>query len=167
MQEFVAIDFETATGNSDSACAVGIVTMRQGVIVDEYYSLIQPPDNYYWYKNIEIHGITPQMTENVPGFYAIYPEVKKRLMGRTVVAHNEGFDRAVLMSTMRMYRLDYDELLLADHWQCTLQIYRSLGFKPANLGACCQRMGIALQHHEALSDARGCAQLYQMYLETK
>ena len=45
---FTAIDFETATGYRDSACAVGIVSVKDSVIINEYYSLIKPPDNYYW-----------------------------------------------------------------------------------------------------------------------
>ncbi len=164
MHSFVAIDFETATGYMESACAIGIVTVTDGVITDEYYSLIQPPENEYWRANILVHGITPAMTERSPGFHAIYPEVRKRLEGRTVVAHNEQFDRNVLQRTMRMYQLEYGELLLADRWECTCRIYRSLGYKPANLSACCSRQGIDLVHHEALSDARGCAKLYLNYL---
>jgi len=42
---FTAIDFETATANQNSACAVGIVTVEQGIITNEFYSLIQPPQN--------------------------------------------------------------------------------------------------------------------------
>lgn len=163
---FAAIDFETATGYPESACAVGIVTVTNGEITDEYYSLIQPPENEYWRGNILVHGITPEMTESLPGFHAIYPEIRKRLEGKTVVAHNEVFDRNVLKKTMRMYGLDYDELLLPDRWECTCRIYRTLGYKPANLSACCQRQGIELQHHEALSDARGCAKLYLNFLES-
>ena len=106
---FAAIDFETATGYMESACAVGIVTVTDGEITDEYYSLIQPPENEYWRANMLVHGITPGMTESLPGFHAIYPEVKKRLQGNVVVAHNEQFDRNVLKNTMRMYGLDYDE----------------------------------------------------------
>lgn len=34
---FAAIDFETATGYMGSACAVGIVTVTDGEITDEYY----------------------------------------------------------------------------------------------------------------------------------
>lgn len=165
MRSFVAIDFETATGHPYSACAVGIVTVEDGLITDEYYSLFQPPDNEYWMKNISIHGITPSMTRDLPGFHAIYPEVKKRLTDQIIVAHNEGFDRNVLKQTMSVYRLDYDELQLHERWECTCNIYRSLGYKPTTLSACCERQGIPLKHHEALSDARGCARLYLNYLE--
>ena len=33
--EFVAIDFETANRNSDSACSIGLVTFKDGIIVVE------------------------------------------------------------------------------------------------------------------------------------
>lgn len=50
MQDFVAIDFETANGRRSSVCSVGIVIVRDGVIVDRFYSLIQPAPNYYTLK---------------------------------------------------------------------------------------------------------------------
>ncbi len=84
-------------------------------------------------------------------------------MVEKLVAHNEAFDRNVLMKTMKYYGLYYDELELADRWECTCKIYRAKGYKPANLKACSQRNGIALNHHEALSDARACAQLYLLH----
>lgn len=166
MPSFVAIDFETATFHQESACAVGIVTVENGTITDEFHAFIQPPDNEYWWQTIRVHGITPEQTENSPSFHLVYPEIKKRLQGKTVVAHNESFDRSVLQKTMRMYQLDYDELMLSSRWECTCRIYRSLGYKPANLSACCERQAIPLNHHEALSDARGCALLYLNYLNS-
>ncbi len=41
MQDFVAIDFETANGRRSSVCSVGIVIVRGGEIVDKFYSLIR------------------------------------------------------------------------------------------------------------------------------
>jgi DNA polymerase-3 subunit epsilon len=87
-------------------------------------------------------------------------KLKKRLFGKTIVAHNEQFDRNVLMKTMQYYGLYYDELELADRWECTCKIYRAKGYKPANLKYCSARNNIVLNHHEALSDARACAKLY-------
>ena len=95
------------------------------------------------------------MTESLPGFHAIYPEVKKRLQGNVVVAHNEQFDRNVLKNTMRMYGLDYDELSLPERWECTCRIYRSLGYKPVNLSACCEREASNLNTTKHFSDAPG------------
>lgn len=40
MKNFAAIDFETANQQRTSVCSVGIVIVRDGEIVDSYYSLI-------------------------------------------------------------------------------------------------------------------------------
>ncbi len=157
---FTAIDFETATGHPESACAVGIVTVNDGIIVEEYYTLIQPPNNEYWYRNIMVHGIKPIETLDGKTFDQLFPEIQKRLFGRKIVAHNEAFDRRVLTKTMQAYGLYYDELEIADMWECTCKIYRRKGYKPANLKHCSELNNIELVHHEALSDARACAKLY-------
>ena len=156
---FTAIDFETATGYRNSACAVGIVSVENGKITEKYISLIQPPENQIWRKFTEIHGISWRDTLDAPTFAELYPKIRKRLFGRTLVAHNANFDRDVLQQTMAHYGLDYADLQLPD-WECTLKIYRAKGFKPANLAACCDRLNIPLNHHEALSDALACAELY-------
>jgi DNA polymerase-3 subunit epsilon len=157
---FAAIDFETATGKRSSACAVGITIVENGKIIDEFDSLIQPPHNEYTWYNTKIHGITEKKTANALLFPDVYPEIKKRLKGKTIVAHNESFDRNVLKKTMEYYNLDYSELNLSRQWECTLEIYRAKGYHPASLDVCCKRQGIKLNHHEALSDARGCAMLF-------
>ncbi len=157
---FTAIDFETATGKRNSACAIGMVVVKNGCIEDEYYTLIQPPENMYWWKNIQVHGITPEDTLDSPAFFDVFPEIQKRLAGTIPVAHNESFDRSVLRHTMLYYGLDYDMLDLPVRWECTMKIYRNAGFHNYKLNACCERMGISLNHHEALSDARACARLY-------
>jgi DNA polymerase-3 subunit epsilon len=157
---FSAIDFETATGHPESACAIGIVTVENGIITDEYYTLIQPPFNQYSYHNIKVHGINAAHTENEKTFDWHFAEIRKRIFGRKIVAHNEAFDRNVLLRTMKHYGLYYDELEIADRWECTCKIYRAKGYKPANLKYCSERNNIELNHHEALSDARACAQLY-------
>lgn len=155
---FTAIDFETAVDHH--ICAVGIVCVKDGRVVDEFCALIQPPGNLYHWSTIRVHGIHPKDTVNAPSFPDIYPEIAKRIKGKVVVAHNEPFDRSVLKKTMADYGLDYDELKLADPWECTCRMYRAKGLRPANLAACCDRLGIPLNHHEALSDARACAALY-------
>jgi DNA polymerase-3 subunit epsilon len=49
MKDFVAIDFETANVERCSVCSVGIVIVKDGEIVDKFYSLIQPEPDYYCY----------------------------------------------------------------------------------------------------------------------
>lgn len=155
---FTAIDFETATAYHP--CSVGIVTVENGIIVDEYMTLIKPPRNEYSPFTIAVHGIHSRDTINAKTFAQVYPEIKKRLQNRVVVAHNESFDRNVLAKSMALYGLDYGELNIGSRWECTVKIYKAKGLRPAKLSDCCRVMKIALNHHEALSDARACAKLY-------
>ena len=57
MLDFAAIDFETANNERSSVCSVGIVIVRNGEIVDSFYSLIQPEPNYYNYWCQRVHGL--------------------------------------------------------------------------------------------------------------
>jgi DNA polymerase-3 subunit epsilon len=157
---FTAIDFETAT--AFHPCSVGIVTVENGIIVDEFVSLIKPPKNEYSPFTIAVHGIYPRDTINAKSFSQVFPEIQKRLQNRIIVAHNESFDRNVLMKSMLLCGLNYDNLNIGDRWQCTVKIYKAKGLKPTKLSDCCREMKIALNHHEALSDARACAKLFLM-----
>lgn len=85
---FTAIDFETAQGYRWSICQVGLVRVENGFITDKLSILVQPPDNYYWYKNIEIHGITPTHTTNSPNFGQIWSQIEPFIKHQNVVAHN-------------------------------------------------------------------------------
>ena len=42
MDNFAAIDFETANNQRTSVCSVGVVIIRGGEMEDSFYSLIQP-----------------------------------------------------------------------------------------------------------------------------
>ncbi|OCB78079.1 3'-5' exonuclease [Flavobacterium crassostreae] len=155
---FTAIDFETAT--AFHPCSVGIVTVENGIIVEEFVSLIKPPNNLYSPYTISVHGIYPQDTANAKTFAQLFPEIQKRLQNRIIVAHNESFDRNVLFKSMAFYNLNHQNLGIANQWECTVKIYKAKGLKPTKLSDCCRAMQIALNHHEALSDARACAKLY-------
>lgn len=162
---FTAIDFETATANQNSACAVGLVVVERGIIVNEFYSLIQPPQNQYMWQTTRVHGIRPRDTVDAPTFQQLFPQIVPFISNRLMVAHNELFDRGVLRKTMNYYNLNYQDLGLKEKWECTFRIYQQKGFKPTRLNACCEVLGIELNHHEALSDARACAQLYLRHAE--
>ena len=156
---FTAIDFETATGYRNSACAIGLVRVENGEIVDKFSALIRPPDNEYWSRNVSVHGISARNTARSPSFQELLPKFKHFIEGRKLVAHNASFDRSVLTKTMEHYGLEY-KVLKVPRWECTLKIYRAKGFSPCKLSDCCRRLDIELNHHEALSDAVACAHLY-------
>lgn len=158
MESFTAIDFETAQGYRWSICQVGLVRVENGIIKEELNLLVQPPNNYYWDRFIDIHGITPQDTANVPTFDKIWHRVEPFIKNQTVVAHNGlAFDFPVLAKTLEYYGMEepiYEK-------RCTYRLYRQ------GLAALCQQHDIQLNHHEALSDARACAKLYLKHLQNQ
>lgn len=167
--KYVAVDFETGNPKRYSMCEVGIVTVKDGIIVDEYSSLIRPPDNNIIPQFTQIHGILPQETmylEEFPWYFE--NEIKRRLEGKLIVAHNQAFDRSVLMRTMEYFEYDYfKDLNIQNHhrWECTLSIYRKHKFLSGALKYLCDDLNIPLNHHKALDDARACAELYYKHLK--
>ena len=157
---FAAIDFELATGVRNSVCSVGIVVVENGEIVDEYYTLVRPPKNQYHWGNSRVTKIYAKDTKDSPNFLDIYPEIKKRLKRRKMVAHNESFDRNVLQVVMEYYGLKYSELRLPKKWEDTVTIFQEKGTESAKLNNLSKEYGIEIEHHNALSDARACALLY-------
>ena len=55
MTDFAAIDFETANEQPSSVCSVGVVIVRDGEIVDSFYSLIHPEPEYYQWFCRQVH----------------------------------------------------------------------------------------------------------------
>ena len=68
MQNFAAIDFETANMYRTSVCSVGLVIVRDGITADKFYSLIRPTPHFYTSFNTKIHGICKEDTLNAPLF---------------------------------------------------------------------------------------------------
>ena len=121
---FIAIDFETATGKRASICEVGICVVRNGEIIETHSWLVRPEDNLYSYWNMKCHGITPEDTENSPSFPEVWEEIERLYLDEfdTLVAHNAPFDRSCLEHSARLYNLHLPEL----QWQCTLKIARQV-----------------------------------------
>ena len=68
VNDFAAIDFETANHHPSSVCSVGVVVVRNGQIADKIYRLIYPEPEWYSYWHTQIHGLTVADTENKKGF---------------------------------------------------------------------------------------------------
>lgn len=156
-KNFTAIDFETAHGKRWSICQVGLVRVENGNIKEQLSFLIQPPDNFYFHRNIAIHGITPDHTANAPTFDIVWRQVRPFIKNQNVVAHNGfAFDFNCLKQALEYYELEIPNY----KGHCTYKIFGD------NLASLCKKHKIKLKHHDALSDAIACAKLYQMHLQT-
>ncbi len=155
MRSFIAIDFETAVPARHSPCAIGIVKVVDGVIIQRIFSLLRPPENEYYIHNTAVHGIISEHTEYAPEFIDFYPILKKLINYGNVVCHNASFDIDVLLKTMAYYGLDHREI--------EIRVFDTLELYGKSLDECCRSCGIDLHHHDALSDAEACAKLFLKY----
>jgi DNA polymerase-3 subunit epsilon len=155
MMNFVAIDFETANHRRDSACAVGLVKVVDGEIVDKAVHLIRPPTRQFAFTYI--HGLTWRDVAEQETFGALWPQIAPILDGAEFfAAHNAPFDAGVLHACCETYGLSAPSL----PFRCTVQIARRVwNIYPTKLSDVCRELAIALNHHEALSDAMACAQI--------
>lgn len=151
---FTAIDFETAQGYRWSICQIGLVRVVKGVLTDSVSLLIRPPGNIYWKSFTGIHGLSPSDTESAPTFDQVWPKLQPLIDGTTLVAHNAAFDIHCLRQALDYYSLSCPHFIPA----CTYRIYGK------GLATLCAEQQIALNHHDALSDAHACAELYLRHL---
>ena len=155
MLNFAAIDFETANNERRSVCSVGIVIVRDGKIVDKFYSLIKPEPEYYNYWCSQVHGLSLDDTMEAPIFPDVWAQIEPMIEGLPLVAHNKAFDESCLKAVFRVYQMDYPDY----EFHCTCIASRKVWPEgPHNLDIIAARCGYDLEnHHHALADAEACA----------
>jgi DNA polymerase III epsilon subunit family exonuclease len=164
-RDFTAIDLETTGNNVGRAEIVEIaaVRVRDGLIVDERYSLVKPrvpitPGA------LKTHGITDADVANAPFFEDVWPEFRAFCGGDVLVAHNGyQFDFPILRR-MTKDLPDAGELVTYD----TLPLARDLHPGSGKLVHLAERFGIdAGESHHALDDTRTLARVFLALGEAK
>ncbi len=152
---FAAIDFETADYGRDSACAVAVVRVEGGAIVDRAYHYIRPPRKDFVFSYV--HGISWSDVADAPTFRELWPSLREGLAGvEFLAAHNAGFDRSVLNTCCERAHLSAP----SHAFQCTVRLARTVwNIYPTTLPDVCRRLRIPLRHHHAGSDAEACARI--------
>lgn len=149
---FTAIDFETMTAERSSACAIGLVKVVNGQIVQKYYSLINPIPDDRETDNSAVHGITREMVASAPKFIDIWPTIVKVTAGSILVSHNAEFDSAVWNEQLGFYGCTKNPSRF--QFLCTYEM-TGLSLKDA-----CAKHNIEIgHHHDALDDALACAKV--------
>jgi DNA polymerase III epsilon subunit-like protein len=148
-----AIDFETANSFRGSPCAVGMARVVGGSIADTYRRLMRPPDGYDDFDafNVMLHGITPNMVAREPRFGDLLPEIVEFADGLPFVAHNAGFDMAVIRDACGASGIAWPQASYA----CTLVLSRvTWKLLSYSLPWVADAAGVELDHHhEPAADA--------------
>jgi DNA polymerase-3 subunit epsilon len=151
------IDFETANNRPNSACQIGIVVLEDWSIVEEREWLIRPQRLYFSPMCVRVHGLTARDCLDAPEWDSLWHEIERLIAGCVVLAHNVGFDAAVLQATCQSHDIAVPSFDL----QCTRLIGRRSwsGLPSYGLAALAEHLHIRFRHHNALEDARACARI--------
>lgn len=155
--DFTAIDFETANSSSASACAVGLARVRDGEVVATAGWLIRPPvgHDHFFDINMRIHGIRPDDVVDAPTWSQQLGDLTAFAGADVLVAHNAGFDMAVLSRACEAT----GEECPPYRYACSLQVARKVYQLPSyRLPFVAAEAGFAeFAHHNAVADALACA----------
>lgn len=153
MEDFIAIDFETANSNAYSPCSVGIARFENGMLADSFYSLINPEQEFDG-MNIFVHGIYPEDVKNAPTYKEIYPKIEKWISGKLVVSHS-GFDRNVLTKSAAYYNVPPIDINFFDTLTLSRRLIPGVQHGLSQMVDYYHLDGIN-KFHNALEDAKAC-----------
>jgi DNA polymerase III subunit epsilon len=157
--DFTAIDFETANSSSASACAVGLARVRDGRIVATTGWLIRPPEGHdrFFELNIRIHGIEPEHVSDAKSWSEQLDDIAAFTGADVLVAHNAGFDMAVLKRACEATGQECPPYRYACSLQVARKVYRLDSYRLPFVAA---EAGFAdFPHHNATADAVACAHI--------
>ena len=110
-----------------------------------------------------VHGLTTEMLEGQPCFGDVVSDLIELIRGRTLVAHNVGFDYSFLAAEAEMVGAE----LPIDTAMCTVELSRrlELGTENLRLETLAAHWGITqMKPHDALDDALVLAQILKPVL---
>lgn len=166
IHDFTAIDVETTGLNpkTERIIEVGAVRVRDGKIVDQYESLVNPGRRLEA-RIVELTGITDEMLQAALMPEEVMPRLLAFIGDDTLAGHSIMFDYSFLKRLAVNLRLwdvkstsmGIDTLKIARHFLADLES-RSLPFL-------CRHFEIPHKAHRAVEDARAAALLYKKLAE--
>lgn len=161
--DFVAIDFETANKNRISACAIGLVFIKDFKIVFSKKHFIKPPlgENFSSFHS-NIHKIYKEDVEDSFTFEELWEdEFSKYFNNNLIVFHNASMDLSILKNLFDHFSITNFDIDYVD----TMQIAEKSG-NPKKLIELAKKFGIEIEnHHDPIADAKTCAMIYNELID--
>lgn len=155
---FYSLDVETANPDQSAICQIGVGVFDDGILADTWMSYVDPQDYFHW-RFIEIHGITPDMVRGQPAFPHVYP-LLRQMFENNIVVHHSPFDRVAFAKAYEKYGLEPFHVQWLDSVKVARRAFGSGclegGYNLANLAS---YLDIEFRHHDALEDSVTCGKI--------
>ncbi len=161
--DFIAIDFETANKNRVSACAIGLVFIKDFKIVYSQKHFIKPPKTEKFSAfHSNIHRIYKEDVEDSYDFKELWEdEFFKYFNENLIVFHNASMDLSVLKNLFEHYSISNFNIDYVD----TMQLAEKSG-NPKKITELAKKFGIEIvNHHDPKEDAKVCAMIYNELID--
>lgn len=161
--DFIAIDFETANKNRISACAIGLVFIKDFKIVFSKKHFIKPPNGEEFSSfHSNIHKIYEEDVEHSFTFEELWEnEFSKYFNDNLIVFHNASMDLSILKNLFEHFTISNFDIDYID----TMQLAEKSG-NPKKLTELAEKFGIEIEnHHDPISDAKACAMIYNELID--
>ena len=155
--DFVTIDVETSNADMASICQIGLAKYRDGQLIEEWSSLINPED-YFDFINIDIHGITEEDVADAPKLPEVVVDLSNYLSGSVSVSHTH-FDRVSIGQAFEKYSLTPIETVWLDSARVARRTWEECAWSGYGLANVCEIIGYKFKHHDALEDAKASGQV--------
>lgn len=155
---WAVVDVETTGFHPRQARVVSVAALAlgdDGNVEGSFASLLNPGVDP---GPTHVHGLTTEMLAGQPTFADVVGELNAVLEGRTLVAHNVGFDYAFLANEAELVGAE----LPVDTVMCTVELARrlDLGIDNLRLETLAAHWGVTqMRPHDALDDALVLAQI--------
>ena len=162
--DFVVVDVETTgmSASEDRMTEIAMMKVRNGVLVDEYSTLINPLVTISHFIT-DLTGIDNIMVQDAPTAREIMPRVAEFLGDSVFVAHNAAFDWGfVSQAAQRERGIDLENPQL-----CTVKLSRRIlpMLQSRSLGPVAQFLDVNIpQRHRASGDAYATALILIKFL---
>jgi DNA polymerase-3 subunit epsilon len=155
---WAVVDVETSGFRPGQARIVSVAALAvgdDGNVERSFSSLVNPGVDP---GPTHVHGLTAEMLVGQPTFADVVPALIQVLCGRTLVAHNVGFDYSFLAAEAELAAVE----LPIDSVMCTVELARRLDLDCDNmrLETLASHWGVSqMKPHDALDDALVLAQI--------
>ncbi|MBT0959146.1 3'-5' exonuclease [Alphaproteobacteria bacterium KMM 3653] len=155
---FIALDVETANGDSASICQIGLAFVHHGGAIDTWASFVDPLMPFAPF-NTELHGIGAGTVRNAPNFAEVFTVLRDTLAAHPLVQHSR-FDEKAMAAACRIHKLPKPNFQWIDSVAVARRAWPELkGNGGHGLASLKERLGLSFKHHDAGEDARAAAEV--------
>lgn len=160
---FIAIDLNAADLESKNLSSIGIVTVKDSVIVSAREYLISPKERYDE-SNVFMEGINDKHISDSYEFPVVWNEIKPMLESNLVVAFNANLKISLLRNALDKYEIQYPNI----EFSCSRFVAKKVWRKLSNyrLSTIAEHLNIDFNQDNTKESAIACSKMFLEILRT-